>query len=237
MYQILGIEKTATPAEIKKAYRKLALLKHPDKNPDDPAAAENFQKLNKAYQVLSNPKKRQKYDQFGDDGEDDFNSTEWLNAYEYYRALHPEITKQDYKRFVGEYKNSEEEKQDLLDFYEENDGDITGILECIMCSENEDLPRFVKFFEESFKLNLIEKTEAYEISKDKVSLMEDEKSEAKKEKAKLKKKKQGKENSMADLEKMILARKGNAFGGFMNYMEQKYGQGEEQLDMPNEEAF
>ena len=92
-----------------------------------------------------------------------------------------------------------------------------------MCSENEDLPRFVKFFEESFKLNLIEKTEAYEISKDKVSLMEDEKSEAKKEKAKLKKKKQGKENSMADLEKMILARKGNAFGGFMNYMEQKYG--------------
>ena len=138
---------------------------------------------------------------------------------------------------MGEYKNSEEEKQDLLDFYEENDGDITGILECIMCSENEDLPRFVKFFEESFKLNLIEKTEAYEISKDKVSLMEDEKSEAKKEKAKLKKKKQGKENSMADLEKMILARKGNAFGGFMNYMEQKYGQGEEELDMPNEEAF
>ena len=62
LYQILGIEKTATPVEIKKAYRKLALLKHPDKCPGDPAAAENFQKLNKAYQVLSDPKKRQKYD-------------------------------------------------------------------------------------------------------------------------------------------------------------------------------
>ena len=49
LYQILGIEKTATPVEIKKAYRKLALLKHPDKNPDDPEAAANFQKLNKAY--------------------------------------------------------------------------------------------------------------------------------------------------------------------------------------------
>ena len=168
---------------------------------------------------MSDPKKRQKFDEFGDDGEDDFNSTEWLNAYEYYRALHPEITKKDYKRFVSEYKNSEEERQDLLDFYEENEGDITGILECIMCSENEDLPRFVKFFEESIKLNLIEKTEAYEISKNKVNMMADEKSEAKAEKAKLKKKKKEKENSMADLEKMILARKGNAFGGFMNYME------------------
>ena len=62
LYQILNVPKTATPAEIKKAYRKLALLKHPDKNPNDPQAAENFQKLNKAYQVLSNPKKRQKYD-------------------------------------------------------------------------------------------------------------------------------------------------------------------------------
>ena len=70
---------------------------------------------------MSDPKKRQKYDEFGDDGEDDFNSTEWLNAYEYYRALHPEITKKDYKRFVSEYKNSEEERQDLLDFYEENE--------------------------------------------------------------------------------------------------------------------
>ena len=49
LYQILNVPKTATPVEIKKAYRKLALLKHPDKNPDDPKAAENFQKLNKAY--------------------------------------------------------------------------------------------------------------------------------------------------------------------------------------------
>ena len=119
LYSILNVPKTASSADIKKAYRKLALLKHPDKNPNDPKAAENFQLLSKAYQVLSDPKKRQKYDEFGDDGEDDYNSTEWLNAYEYYRALHPEITKSDYKRFASEYQNSEEEQQDLLAFYEE----------------------------------------------------------------------------------------------------------------------
>ena len=53
----------------------MALLKHPDKNPDDPQAVENFQKLNQAYQLLSDPKKRKRYDDFGDDGQDgDFTS-------------------------------------------------------------------------------------------------------------------------------------------------------------------
>ena len=160
-----------------------------------------------------------------------------MDCYEYYRATHPEITKSDYKSFASEYQKSEEEEQDLLDFYEEYEGDITGILECIMCSENEDLPRFIKFFEESFSLNLIEKTKAYELSKSKVAMLVDEKAEAKAEKAKLKKKKKEKENSMADLEKMILARKGNAFGGLMNYMEKKYGGQQDEMDLPSEEAF
>lgn len=65
-------------------------------------------------------------------------------------------------------------------------------------------------------------------------MLKDEKAEAKAEKALLKKKKKEKEN-MADLEKMILARKGNAFGGFMKYMEDKYG--EDDGDMPDEAAF
>ena len=125
----------------------MALLKHPDKCPNDPMAVDNFQKLSKAYQVLSNPQKRARYDQYGDDDEENFTSTEWHNAYEYYRAMHPVITKQDFKSFAGRYKNSDEEKEDLMAFYEEKNGDITTILQCIMCSENEDLPRFIAFFE------------------------------------------------------------------------------------------
>lgn len=97
--------------------------------------------------MLSNPEKRKRYDQYGDDGEDDFNGTEWVNAYEYYRAMHPEISKQDYTSFADRYKNSDEEREDLIGFYEEMEGDITTILQCIMCSENEDLPRFIEFYE------------------------------------------------------------------------------------------
>lgn len=67
-YQILGVAKTATADEIKKAYRKLALKYHPDKNPDDKAAEEKFKELSEAYAVLSDPEKRQQYDTFGSAG-------------------------------------------------------------------------------------------------------------------------------------------------------------------------
>ena len=91
LYDILWIKQEASANEIKKAYHKLALEKHPDKNNQSEESIQNFQKLQKAYEVLSNPKKRERYDQWGDDGTDTFNSKEWMNAYEYYRSVHPEI--------------------------------------------------------------------------------------------------------------------------------------------------
>jgi curved DNA-binding protein len=70
-YQTLGVPKTATPDEIKKAYRRLALKHHPDHNRDGKSAAaeEKFKEVNEAYQTLSDPDKRKKYDQFGADWE------------------------------------------------------------------------------------------------------------------------------------------------------------------------
>ena len=64
-YQVLGVDKKATADEIKKAYRKLAVKWHPDKNPNNKAAEEKFKKISEAYAVLSDPKKREQYDQFG----------------------------------------------------------------------------------------------------------------------------------------------------------------------------
>ena len=66
-YEVLGVKKTATPDEMKKAYRKLAIQYHPDRNPDNKEAEEKFKELAKAYEVLSNPEKRARYDQFGPD--------------------------------------------------------------------------------------------------------------------------------------------------------------------------
>lgn len=64
-YEVLGVGRDATPDQIKKAYRKLALQYHPDRNPGDKAAEEKFKEAAEAYDVLSDDKKRQMYDQYG----------------------------------------------------------------------------------------------------------------------------------------------------------------------------
>ena len=64
-YEILGVNKDASDEDIKKAYRKLAVKYHPDKNPGDKAAEESFKELGEAYEALSEPQKRAAYDQFG----------------------------------------------------------------------------------------------------------------------------------------------------------------------------
>ncbi len=67
-YSILGVSRSASPEEIKKAYRKLAMQYHPDKNPGDKKAEEKFKEISEAYDVLSDQKKREMYDQFGHAG-------------------------------------------------------------------------------------------------------------------------------------------------------------------------
>lgn len=87
-YKILGVPEDASEEQIKKAFRKGARKYHPDVNPDNPEAEENFKKLNEAYQVLSDFEKRQKYDQFGNQWKqyqqtggkpEDFNWSQWTS--------------------------------------------------------------------------------------------------------------------------------------------------------------
>lgn len=69
-YEVLGVEKNASDAEIKKAYRKLAMKYHPDQNPGDKTAEEKFKEINEAYEVLSDADKKARYDQYGFAGVD-----------------------------------------------------------------------------------------------------------------------------------------------------------------------
>jgi len=68
LYDVLGVDRSASQDELKKAYRKLAMKYHPDKNPDDAAAEAKFKEAAEAYEILSDDDKRQRYDQFGMDG-------------------------------------------------------------------------------------------------------------------------------------------------------------------------
>ncbi len=101
-YQILGLNKSASQEDIKKAYRKLARKYHPDVNPEDKAAGEKFREINEAHEVLSDPEKRKKYDQFGSKWQqyeqsggkpEDFNWGQWQSqpgsSYTY-RTVTPE---------------------------------------------------------------------------------------------------------------------------------------------------
>ncbi len=105
-YKILGLDKKATQKDIKDAYRKLARKHHPDLNPNDKDSKKNFQQINEANEVLSDPEKRKKYDQYGKD---------WQHAEEFERA----------KQYQGQSSNSREpsysggqSEGDFSDFFE-----------------------------------------------------------------------------------------------------------------------
>jgi len=108
-YKILGIEKTATPAEVKAAYRKLARKLHPDLNPNDASAKKKFQEINEANEVLSDPEKRKKYDAYGKD---------WEHAEQFENAKRQEQQQRSSTRGGGFGGGAGASEADFSDFFE-----------------------------------------------------------------------------------------------------------------------
>jgi curved DNA-binding protein len=114
-YKILGIERTATAKDIKAAYRKMARKHHPDLHPNDKEAKKNFQQINEANEVLSDPEKRKKYDQYGGD---------WKHADEFENAKQYQQQQQAYR--PGSGYSGEQSGSDFSDFFESMFGGSGG---------------------------------------------------------------------------------------------------------------
>ncbi|XP_075993322.1 dnaJ homolog subfamily C member 9 [Genypterus blacodes] len=151
LYEVLGISKGATEAEIRRSYYKVSLRVHPDRAPEDPQATDKFQVLGKLYAVLSDAEQRAVYDEQGAvDEEADVLSQDrcWED---YWRLLFPKITVQDILEFEKTYKGSDEERQDVIQLYAQHQGDIEAIMASVMCCSQEDEPRICSIIQEAIK--------------------------------------------------------------------------------------
>ena len=90
-YQVLGVSRNASDSEIKKAYRKLAVQYHPDKNPGNKEAEERFKEISAAFDILKDPDKRAKYDQFGHDAFRGGPSSGGVDPFDLFRDVFGEV--------------------------------------------------------------------------------------------------------------------------------------------------
>ena len=176
LYSLLGVKKTATTTEIRKAYRRLVSLCKPDKNKKDSKASSKFSNISRAFKILSNAESRKIYDETGEYDEENQGEINISETLTYFRKIY---SPKDIEDFEKKYVGSEDEEEDLINFYNENGGDITKILEWIPFSKNEDLERYIKIYEKLFKKKTLKKNKKFEDSKDKVKFIKEDPKEAK----------------------------------------------------------
>ena len=162
-YEILGVSKNASLDEMKKKYKKLAILVHPDKNPSDPIGAkEKFQLLSLAMETLSDPRKKKLYDQLG--------IKEYLNYIKgnqssnetyNYETIYKKFTTDDIDQYEVQYIGSKEEVKDILFFYEKCRGDMSQIIEYVPFSSSLHIIRYKEIIDIGIENKKIEKYENF----------------------------------------------------------------------------
>ncbi|XP_011629351.2 chaperone protein dnaJ 6 [Amborella trichopoda] len=135
LYEILGLERTSSQQEIKKAYYKLALRLHPDKNPGNEDAKEKFQLLQKVISILGDPEKRALYDQTGCVDDAELGGAAVESLYEYFRTIYQKVTEEDIEEFEANYRGSETEKVDLKELYKKCKGNMDKVFSWMICSD------------------------------------------------------------------------------------------------------
>ncbi|CAI0438163.1 unnamed protein product [Linum tenue] len=172
LYEVLGVQKTASQQEIKKAYHKLALRLHPDKNPGDEEAKEKFQQLQKVISILGDEEKRALYDQTGCVDDADLAGDVVQNLREFFRAMYNKVTEADIEEFQANYRGSDSEKNDLIDLYKQCKGNMNRLFCSMLCSEPKlDSHRFKDILDEAISAGELKATKAYEKWAKKISRM------------------------------------------------------------------
>ncbi|XP_076843985.1 dnaJ homolog subfamily C member 9 isoform X2 [Brachyhypopomus gauderio] len=141
LYEVLGVTKGASDAEVRRGYYKLSLQVHPDRAQGDDQATTKFQVLGKVYAVLSDKEQRLVYDEQGVVDEETDCLSQDRDWEEHWRRLFPKITLQDILDFEKQYKGSEEEEEDLRRLYTLHEGDMDRIMEAALCCGHDDEPR------------------------------------------------------------------------------------------------
>lgn len=165
-YDLLQVPPTATPAQIRKSFRVLALRHHPDRAGNSPEAVAHFQQLHAVYDLLLDPDRRAVYDANGDDGTlhgGDPIDTDAAAAF--FAAAGGRVSEEDIVAYELKYRGGEDEKEDLISFYRRFEGKVGKVLEYIPYSDESDLVRFVHFWDEQIKNGELDDCRAFKRAK------------------------------------------------------------------------
>ncbi|KAK8482388.1 hypothetical protein V6N13_025539 [Hibiscus sabdariffa] len=232
LYEVLGVEKTASQQEIKKAYYKLALRLHPDKNPGDEEAKEKFQQLQKVISILGDDEKRAVYDQTGCVDDADLAGDVVENLKTFFKAMYKKVTEADIEEFQANYRGSESEKKDLIDLYKKCKGNMNKLFCSMLCSDPKlDSHRFKDLLDEAIAAGELKETKAYQKWAKKVS-------EIKPPTSPLRRKEKSTKQSESDLFAIISQRRSERKGRFdsmFSSLVSKYGGNAD--SEPTEEEF